>query len=51
MIRRFFPKGTVFDDVSKKQVGMVEAWINNYPRKILGGISSKAYRESLALSV
>lgn len=51
MIRRFFPKGTIFDDVSKKQVEMVEAWINNYPRKIFGGISSKAYRESLALPV
>lgn len=51
LIRRFFPKGTVFDDVSVKQVEMVETWINSYPRKILGGISSKAYRESLALPV
>lgn len=45
MIRRFFPKGTIFDDVSKQQVAMVEAWINNYPRKVLGGLSSAAYRE------
>ena len=51
MIRRFFPKGTNFDEVSKKQVSMVEAWINNYPRKILGGLSSTAYRESLGLTV
>lgn len=51
MIRRFFPKGTNFDEVSKQQVAMVEAWINNYPRRILGGLSSKAYRESLGIAV
>ena len=45
MIRRFFPKGINFDEVTKKQVETVEAWINNYPRKILGGLSSNAYRE------
>ncbi|MBD5495491.1 MAG: IS30 family transposase [Lachnospiraceae bacterium] len=47
MIRRFFPKGIDFDTVSEKQVQAVENWINNYPRKILGGISSNQYRESL----
>lgn len=46
MIRRFFPKGTNFDEVTKQQIAMVEAWINNYPRKILGGLSSNAYRKS-----
>ncbi len=51
MIRRFFPKGTNFDEVSRQQVAMVEAWINNYPRRILGGLSSKAYRESLGIAV
>lgn len=50
MIRRFFPKGTNFDTVTKEQVAMVENWINNYPRKILGGISSKKYREQLRLT-
>lgn len=43
LIRRFFPKGINFDEVSEKQVRMVEDWINNYPRKILGGISSREY--------
>lgn len=51
MIRRFFPKGINFDDVTPKQVASVEAWINNYPRKILGGISSAAYCEKLGLAV
>lgn len=46
MIRRFFPKGINFDEVTKQQIAVVEAWINNYPRKILGGLSSNAYRKS-----
>lgn len=48
MIRRFFPKGTDFDGVSRKEVEMVQDWINNYPRKILGGISSNQYRERIS---
>lgn len=36
IIRRFFPKGTNFDMVTKEQVAAVQDWINNYPRKILG---------------
>lgn len=48
MIRRFFPKGIDFDTVTLKQVQTVEDWINNYPRKILGGISSNQYRERLS---
>lgn len=51
MIRRFFPKGINFDTVTQKQVAMVEDWINSYPRKILGGISSGQYIQLLDLSV
>ncbi|CDB13687.1 putative uncharacterized protein [Eubacterium sp. CAG:192] len=40
MIRRWFPKGTNFDDVSKLEVQKVENWINQYPREILGWKSS-----------
>lgn len=47
MIRRFFPKGIDFDTVSKKEVQRVENWINNYPRKILGGLSSNRFRENM----
>lgn len=47
LIRRFFPKGIDFDTVTAKQVQFVEDWINNYPRRILGGVSSKQYRENL----
>ena len=35
IIRRFFPKGTDFRHVTKKQVAAVQDWMNNYPRKIL----------------
>lgn len=47
MIRRFFPKGTNFDMITKKQIEMVETWINNYPRKILGGVSSIDYKNTI----
>lgn len=36
IIRRFFPKGTDFTKVTKKQVAAVQDWMNNYPRRILG---------------
>ena len=36
LIRRFFPKGTNFDEVTKEQVEEAERWMNNYPRKLLG---------------
>lgn len=35
IIRRFFPKGTDFTKITKKQVAAVQDWMNNYPRKIL----------------
>lgn len=48
MIRRFFPKGTNFDLITKKQIAFVEEWINNYPRKILGGLSSRSFCRTVA---
>lgn len=35
MIRRWFPKGTNFEKVTKKQVAALQDWMNDYPRKIL----------------
>ena len=40
MIRRFFPKGTDFSKVSMARIQEVEDWMNDYPRRILGGISA-----------
>ncbi len=36
IIRRFFPKGTNFDEVTATEVAEVEEWLANYPRRILG---------------
>lgn len=35
MIRRFFPKGTNFNNITKKQIQAVQHWMNHYPRKVL----------------
>jgi len=42
IIRRFFPKGTDFSKVGIKEIQSVENWMNEYPRRILGGISANA---------
>jgi len=42
IIRRFFPKGTDFGKVSLAEIQAVEDWMNNYPRRILGGICANA---------
>ncbi len=36
LIRRFFPKGTNFDEVPISEIRWVEEWMNNYPREVLG---------------
>lgn len=36
MIRRWYPKGTDFSKVTKKQIAELQDWMNSYPRKILG---------------
>ena len=40
MIRRFFPKGTDFGKVRLDKIKAVEDWMNDYPRRILGGITA-----------
>jgi len=40
IIRRFFPKGTDFSKISIAKIQAVENWMNDYPRRILGGISA-----------
>ena len=48
MIRRFYPKGCNFDQVTPEEVQRLEDWINHYPRRILGGMSSCGFREKLS---
>lgn len=40
LIRRFIPKGTDIGKILPPKIKMIENWINNYPRRILGGLSS-----------
>ena len=35
MIRRWFPKGTDFTEVSPARIQEIQNWMNDYPRKIL----------------
>ena len=37
ILRRFFPKGCDFSTVTDEKVLQAVKWMNNYPRKILGG--------------
>lgn len=49
IIRRFFPKGTNFDEVTVIEVAEAEAWLNDYPREILGWrTAGDLFREQLA---
>jgi len=36
LIRRFVPKGTNIDKLTKTDVRRIEHWINNYPRRMFG---------------
>ena len=51
MVRRFYPKGCSFDEVTPKDVQRLEDWINNYPRSIFGGLSSNGLIEKLKVSM
>ncbi len=40
LIHRFIPKGADIGNYTHKEIKYIEHWINNYPRKIFGGLSS-----------
>lgn len=44
-IRRWIPKGDDIGLYSKKEIQQIQDWMNNYPRKILGGLSSNEYKK------
>lgn len=48
MIIRFIPKGTAISDIPVTEVKRVEDWLNNYPRRILGGLSAKDRKKKIA---
>lgn len=50
LIRRFIPKGAIMEDYSKEDIRHIEKWVNNYPRKLLGGLSSMEYKKRLGIA-
>ena len=50
LIRRWYPKGSDFDEIlNKRDVKEMEEWINNYPRKMFGGrCSNDLFKEECA---
>lgn len=52
MIRRKIPKGTNFDNMSKKEIAQVQKWLENYPRRMFSYKSSKQlYMEEMKLLI
>ena len=47
MVRRFIPKGRVIGIILKKEIKEIQDWLNNYPRRIFGGMSVKQKKEKL----
>ena len=44
MIRRFIPKGCDISKFTKQEIKRVQDYMNNYPRKLFGGLSSLQYK-------
>ena len=51
LIRRFIPKGSDISKFTKKQIKYIENWINNYPRRMFGGLSSVDLLNLLGISL
>lgn len=45
LIRRWIPKGSNISSFSEEYIKVIQDWINNYPRKIFGGLSSNQYKQ------
>lgn len=50
LIRRFIPKGVDIGEFSHERIKMIEHWINNYPRRIFGGMSSNMIKSQLKVA-
>lgn len=47
LIRRFIPKGADISQYSDEEIKKINDWINNYPRRIFGGLSANEYKALL----
>ena len=50
MIRRFIPKGVDISRFSDDEIKGIEDFMNNYPRKILGGFSANMMMKKLIVA-
>lgn len=49
MIRRWFPKGTDFSKVNRREITECERWMNDYPRKSLGWLTPNEFTSAVAV--
>ena len=49
LIRKYIPKSTDIDLFTDEYIKQIEDLINNYPRKMFGGLSSNEYARTLGL--
>ncbi len=47
MIRRWYPKGTDFSKITKRDLNQCQDWMNNYPRKSLGWMTPNEFWETI----
>ena len=51
LIRRFIPKGEDIGKFTYEQIKMIEHWINNYPRRILNGLSTNMLLKKIGQNI
>ena len=47
IIRRFIPKGVAIGKITKQRIKQIQDWMNNYPRRILNGLSANEAFEGM----
>jgi len=47
IIRRFIPKGAAIGKITKQRIKQIQDWMNNYPRRILDGLSANEALEGM----
>lgn len=50
LIRRHYPKGSTFEQVTLQDIEFVQEWMNEYPRRMFGGDTSK-HRYDIEISL
>lgn len=51
LIRRWIPKGDDIGLYSPEEIKMIQSWINDYPRKMFGGLSTNEFKKLYAKGI